>query len=114
MKKNKPKKKEEYTTNYTGGLPHKTKSFCPVCKKIIPAIVFQENGKIWISKKCPKHGTVKDVYWEDAEMYEKARKYGYDGPGIKTQIQARKPGNAQWTAAFAQGISHILHCQTLL
>ena len=68
--------------NYTGELPHKTLSVCPTCNKVIEARVFEKDGKVWISKKCKTHGIITEIYWEDAEMYEKARKYGYDGPGI--------------------------------
>jgi len=81
-KRTKAKPATKATTEYTGNLPHLTKSICPECKRILPALVFEEDGKVWISKTCKKHGVIKDVYWEDAKMYEKARQYGYDGPGI--------------------------------
>ncbi|MFH0949411.1 MAG: radical SAM protein [Candidatus Aenigmatarchaeota archaeon] len=79
--------KKEVTTKYTDALPHATQSVCPECSKnqnikILPAVVFEKGGKVWITRKCPKHGIITDVYWEDAEMYDKMRKYGYDGKGI--------------------------------
>ena len=42
-----------------------TKSVCPRCNKIINAVIFEKDGKVMISKKCPKHGKVQDVYWSD-------------------------------------------------
>jgi len=66
----------------------KTVSLCPECTLTsdiksmkIPALVFERNNKVWILKKCPKHGVVKDLYWGDYEMYKKASKYA--DPGIK-------------------------------
>ncbi|MEM7819412.1 MAG: radical SAM protein [Candidatus Aenigmatarchaeota archaeon] len=82
------KTKEKLTTKYTDKLPHATQSVCPECStngniEILPAIVFEEDGKIWITRKCKKHGIIKEIYWEDANMYNKMRKYGYDGKGIE-------------------------------
>lgn len=57
----------------------KTQSLCPSCLKIIDADVYEENGKVYIRKTCKKHGTFKDIYWESAELYKKARKYAFDG-----------------------------------
>lgn len=46
-----------------------SKSLCPICQKIIPMTVYEENGVIWLKKKCPEHGEFEDVYWGDAELY---------------------------------------------
>jgi hypothetical protein len=80
------------STNYAGKLPHATNSVCPECGgvNVLPAIVFEKNGKVFIKRTCKKHGVIEEVYWEDAKLYEKMRKYGYDGKGIgnpNTRIQ---------------------------
>jgi uncharacterized radical SAM superfamily Fe-S cluster-containing enzyme len=59
-----------------------TKSVCPECKKVITALVFEENGKIIMKKECPDHGSFRDVYWSDAEIYRKFEEYSYTGTGI--------------------------------
>lgn len=57
------------------GLPEDTRavkatlSLCPVCNRRIPAVVYEENGAIWLKKSCPEHGVFEDLYWGDAEMY---------------------------------------------
>ena len=66
------------TTKYGESLPHQTLSVCPVCNKVIPGTVYEEDGKVWIKKTCPEHGEFKEVYFEDAEMYNRFRKYAYD------------------------------------
>jgi len=77
-----------------------TRSICPECiteGKIlkdskVDAVVYEENGKVWITKNCPDHGTVKDLYWGDYEMYERAKKFADFGvrilnPEIKKPIE---------------------------
>ena len=65
------------------GVEEETKSLCPVCKKIIKARIFEEDGRVMISKRCEEHGEFKDVYWGDVPLYLKAKKYAFDGVGIE-------------------------------
>jgi uncharacterized radical SAM superfamily Fe-S cluster-containing enzyme len=60
-----------------------TKSVCPVCKRVIDAEIFEENGEVKIRKTCPEHGEFIDKYWEDYELYKKMMKYAFDGPGVE-------------------------------
>jgi len=72
----------------------KTKSVCPACYqegtiKKIDAKIIEENGKVYISKKCDKHGSFKDIYFSDAELYKKWMKFkvtGTDSPDVKTSV----------------------------
>lgn len=45
------------------------------------AVTYVRNNKVWIIKKCEEHGTVKELYWSDYEMYKKAE--SFQDPGIK-------------------------------
>ncbi|MGB9635849.1 MAG: tetraether lipid synthase Tes [Thermoplasmata archaeon] len=65
------------------GLPKETESVCPECGKVIKARIFEENGKVMIEKNCYQHGTFKDIYWSDAELYKKAEKWAFDGTGVE-------------------------------
>ena len=67
-------------------LPYKTSSLCPECLKILPAEVFEENGRIMIRKACPEHGEFVDVYWGDSDMFKKAAKFAHDGHGIENPL----------------------------
>jgi len=60
----------------------RTRSVCPECLKIVEAIVFEKDGKVWMRKRCEKHGEFRDLYWGDVEMYRKAEKFAYDGRGV--------------------------------
>jgi len=72
----------------------KTSSVCPACYqegKIqkIDAKIIEEDGKVYIQKKCAKHGEFKDIYFSDAKLYKKWMKYKVDGvpvPDVKTKV----------------------------
>jgi uncharacterized radical SAM superfamily Fe-S cluster-containing enzyme len=64
-------------------LPKTTQSLCPECKKIINADMYEEDGKVMISKTCDEHGYFKDVYWSDVELYKKAESWAFDGVGVE-------------------------------
>jgi hypothetical protein len=65
------------------GLPKKTESICPDCKKKIEAEIFEKDGKVMIKKTCPEHGYYEDIYWSDVELYRKAEKFAWDGIGLE-------------------------------
>ncbi len=71
-----------------------TYSICPACNKEgkivkIPAEIIEENGKVYITKKCKEHGSFKEIYFSDADVYKKWMKYkvtGTDSPDVKTSV----------------------------
>jgi len=72
----------------------KIQSVCPACYqdgKIqkIDASIVEDDGKVWISKKCESHGFFKDIYFGDSSLYKKWMKYkvtGNPSPDVKTQV----------------------------
>jgi uncharacterized radical SAM superfamily Fe-S cluster-containing enzyme len=77
----------------------KTSSICPVCYhegniKKIDAEISEEKGKVFINKSCDKHGSFKDIYFSDADIYKKWIKYkvtGYSSPDVKTKVFDETP-----------------------
>ena len=63
-------------------LPHETASICPECNRTIPALVFEKDDKIWMSKTCPDHGICEELYFGSAKMFKKFAKQFHDGKGI--------------------------------
>lgn len=51
-----------------------TKSVCPECKKLIPARLIEENGRIFMEKECKEHGYYKE-YCYHKDFYEKVMDY---------------------------------------
>ena len=55
------------------------KSVCPSCYQQgliekIDAKIVEEKGKVWIIKKCKKHGSFKDIYFGDYKIYKLIKK----------------------------------------
>ncbi len=71
------------------GLPQTTKSLCPECSKIIDALKYEEDGKVYMKKKCDKHGEFRDILFSDARLYYKLEQWqfgdnrGISNPAIK-------------------------------
>lgn len=66
------------------GLPKQTESLCPECLEVIPAVLFEEDGRVMMLKACPDHGEIKDIVWSDAKMYEQMEKWDFgDNCGIQ-------------------------------
>jgi hypothetical protein len=73
-------------------LLRETKSVCPTCLKVLEAIIYEDDNVVYIEKTCPKHGTFKDVYWSDYELYKWAERYYETGTPIsKPHTKAVKP-----------------------
>ncbi|MHC1589650.1 MAG: tetraether lipid synthase Tes [Candidatus Hecatellaceae archaeon] len=87
-----------------------TKSLCPECLRLLPAQVYEAEGKIWIWKRCPEHGEFNDLYWGSAEMYYRAKKYAHDGKGVENpQVAKQKP-----VCPYDCGLCNIHMTHTLL
>jgi len=68
-----------------------TDSVCPICNLVIPAKIYEEDGKVYITKTCQEHGDVTDLYWGDYEEYIRAQ--GFEHLGVKLenpQTETRK------------------------
>jgi uncharacterized radical SAM superfamily Fe-S cluster-containing enzyme len=46
-----------------------TQSLCPVCLKILPAVIRERDGQVYMDKTCPEHGEFHVYLWPDAERY---------------------------------------------
>ncbi|MCX6799330.1 MAG: radical SAM protein, partial [Candidatus Diapherotrites archaeon] len=60
-----------------------TTSLCPECLQHLPATIFEADGKVWIEKRCAKHGLFTELYWGDSAMYKKASRFAQQGRGLR-------------------------------
>ncbi|MGQ9690056.1 MAG: tetraether lipid synthase Tes [Thermoproteota archaeon] len=90
-------------------LVNKTLSVCPDCYRLLPALIYEKDDKVWIRKKCPEHGEVEDLYWGSAEMYHRAMKY--EAPPMKVKYAYRGLDNP---CPFSCGICSVHATQTAL
>lgn len=58
-----------------------TSSLCPYCFRILPAIVIERNGSLYIRRVCPEHGEVEEIYYSDSELLKRFEKYSFEGKG---------------------------------
>ena len=61
----------------------KTKSLCPVCKKVLDAEIIEKEGRVYIDRTCPEHGSFSYIYWEDAALYKRYDTYNAKGSGLE-------------------------------
>ncbi|MBD3259141.1 radical SAM protein [Candidatus Woesearchaeota archaeon] len=81
------KKVEVPTQNVPLSLPKTVDSLCPECLSRISATIYEEGGKIWMKKKCEKHGEFKDLIYSNAELYKKIEQWTFeDAPGLNKWI----------------------------
>jgi uncharacterized radical SAM superfamily Fe-S cluster-containing enzyme len=65
------------------GLPKSTESLCPECVKVIPALIFEEDGKAIMEKTCPEHGYFRDIISSDVKLYLKMEQWQFgDNRGV--------------------------------
>lgn len=46
-----------------------TFSVCPICLAPVEARIVEEDGKVYMEKKCEEHGPFKALIWSDSKMY---------------------------------------------
>ncbi|RPJ54366.1 MAG: radical SAM protein, partial [Acidobacteria bacterium] len=64
-------------------LPRTIRSLCPECLQVIPATEFVEDGRVWMQKRCPTHGDVRDLVFSDAELFLRLESWHFgDGVGF--------------------------------
>ncbi len=68
-----------------------TQSLCPHCYRLLPAIVVEREGKVYIRRECPEHGEIEEIYYGDAEIYHKFEKWERDGKGTYSHVQLAAP-----------------------
>ena len=66
-----------------GNLIRQTRSICPDCNRLLPAIIFERDDKVWMTKTCPEHGETEELYFGSYEMYAKFSRYWKDGRGAR-------------------------------
>ncbi len=69
-----------------------TRSICPTCKKVIDAHIVLRDDKVWMQKKCPRHGFFEVEVSSDAEYY--IRSLSYTKPGTVPYRFATKSNTA--------------------
>jgi uncharacterized radical SAM superfamily Fe-S cluster-containing enzyme len=62
-----------------GGLPGRTESVCPECKRVLPAELLERGGRVVLTRTCPEHGRFEAVVYSDADRWREIQRF--DRPG---------------------------------
>lgn len=66
------------TVSPTATLLHQTRALCPECLSVLPApIVADAQGRVWMTRSCPHHGTTETLIWPDAGHYQWLRSLAF-------------------------------------
>ena len=93
-------------------LPYETLSICPDCLirrrrlTVIPASIFEADGKVMMSKECSEHGGYEEIVWSDADLYRKAMSRWYRSIGISNPGTGRVDGCPGDCGLCPEHISH--------
>lgn len=60
-----------------------TQSVCPYCYRILPAVIVERDGKVYIRRVCPEHGEIEEIYYGDVEIYKRFIKWDLEGRGSR-------------------------------
>ncbi len=60
-----------------------TQSICPECNRLLPAMIFKRDGKVFMTKTCPEHGETEELYFGSYEMYARFSRYWKDGKSVR-------------------------------
>jgi len=71
-----------------------TQSLCPYCYALLPAVIVERGGKVYIRKVCPEHGEVEELYSGDSEFFRRLDMWYVEGRGprhVYTDLSAPCP-----------------------
>ena len=83
----------------------RTRSVCPVCLRPLPALLEEEEGKVWLSKECPDHGSFRVIVWRGMSDFN-AWRGGV--PMLKEDEGINCPGNCGICPEHGQGSCCVL------
>ncbi len=56
-----------------------TRSICPECRRVIDAHILLRDNKVYMRKRCPRHGQFEGLVYGDAEAYTAHSKFNKPG-----------------------------------
>ncbi|MEM1983597.1 MAG: radical SAM protein [Sulfolobales archaeon] len=71
-----------------------TQSICPYCYALLPAVLVDRDGKVYIKKVCPEHGEIEELYSGDVEFFKRLENWYVEGRGprhVYTDLSAPCP-----------------------
>lgn len=120
------------------GLPRTTDSLCPDCVKearariisgeedlsilrngnhpaVIKAHIIERDGKVWMTKDCPKHGHYEDILSIDVEFFKKIETLypGSDYPVCETSLRNHGPSTVKYGRGSVLNVDLTNRCNMM-
>lgn len=57
------------------GSPKRTQSLCPECLAVIPALEYEQDKKVLMTKECHEHGVFNDIISSDVRIFSEMEKW---------------------------------------
>ena len=89
------------------GMPRTTDSLCPECLKVIPAKLYESEGRVLMSKRCPEHGPFEDVVSSSAEVFLRMERYAVEADGALETPVVEEVGECPSGCGICAG--HLSH-----
>lgn len=89
------------------GFLGETGSLCPHCLRSLKAVIYEEDGRVYMDKSCPEHGDFKVYLWPDAQHYRWCEGFDFPtrtrAPQTKAKLGCPKdcglcPGHENWVS----------------
>lgn len=71
------------------GYMGETGSLCPHCLRSLDAVIYEEDGRVYMDKTCPEHGAFKIYLWPDAEHYRWCESFDFPVKTRSSETEAR-------------------------
>jgi len=82
-----------------------TTSVCPYCYRVLPSVIVERDGKVYIRKVCPEHGEIEELYYGDSAFYKRVTRFIEEGRGTRhvyTPVKTVCPFNCGLCAMHKQ------------
>ncbi len=64
-------------------------SLCPTCLRKIEGKILLQDGKVWMQKRCPAHGSLKVLLADDEAYYRLAREVYVKSPEMPARYNTK-------------------------
>ena len=78
-----------------------TRSICPECRRVIDAHILLRDNKVYMRKRCPRHGQFEGLVYGDAEAYTAHSKFNKPGT-IPLKFSTEIDRGCPTTAVYAR------------
>jgi uncharacterized radical SAM superfamily Fe-S cluster-containing enzyme len=85
------------------GLPRRVESLCPECLRVIGGELMEREGRVFLRKECPLHGSFEELVAGNAKVFAHVERYAVDGSVKLQNTPVEKVGACPTDCGLCQG-----------